>query len=149
MTSAPEYPRVYPIEKSARRYYRGVPLVLVGVAAFGTAGQLMGWIRRSTGPLGMVFWDAVLVAIAASIWVKADRYVTLQPDSISVTDWRGTRTLRREQIRGRQFRKGGRHGVYTFLVMLPVEGAGKELTLPPALRQDGHFHAWMSGIPLV
>lgn len=149
MTSPSDYPRVYPIVKSARRFFRGLAIALVTIAVAGTTGQLMGWIRRTLSVPGMALLDAFFLALAANFWLSADRRVALDADAISVTSWTGTRTLRRSEIRGRQFRKGGRYGSYTYLVLLPVEGAGRDLHLPPALHEDQVFHAWMGGIPLV
>jgi hypothetical protein len=137
----------YGVDPATRRFIRGVALLLPAIAFIGTVGQLTGLIRRSLDPMGFIFFDAGFAGLAWFIWQRAGRRVIIDEDSIQVTGWLASRTLRRDEILGRHMRRGYR--LTYFYVIVPRDRERGELKLPPYLKIDAHFHDWMRSIPKI
>jgi hypothetical protein len=146
---AEPYPRTYEVDATVRQFSRGLAMILVGVAAYGTIGQLTGLIHRSLGLSRLLVLDVSFALLAADIWLRTTRRVTLYQDAIAVTSWRGTRMLRTDEISCRRMGRTGKYRDEFYYIMVPVDKEQRELKLPPRLHTDKFFFAWMKPIPLI
>jgi hypothetical protein len=145
--AGPGYPRVYRIQPSARRWIRVTAVTLVAVGVYGTAGQLLGWVRRTMSPAGFIAVNGFFAVLAVSLWLKTNRYVTLDQDQISVTTWRGTRTMRRDRIGGHRMIFVGRARITPVMVLDPLDPGERPMRLPPWLDGDHVLQHWISTLP--
>ena len=126
---------------------RGTAVLMVAVIVYGTIARMVGWIHDVSPPAQIALYFGLLFFLAIFMWWQSDWSATLREDSITVTSWTGTRTLRREEIRGRRFipsgwRRLSRH------ILLPADPNARPMKLPPEIHNDHVLQAWLHDIPL-
>ena len=143
----PTYPRTY---RSIRQYVvvsRVTAALMVAVVVYGMIARTVGWIHDVSPPAQIAFYFALLLFLAVFMWWQSGWSATLDQNAITVTSWGSTRTLRRDQIRGRRFipsgwRRLSRH------ILLPADPAERAMKLPPEIPNDHVLQAWLRDIPL-
>ena len=139
------WPRTYALDPVVKRGFDAIALAPLGLVAGLTLLHLLGITQNA--PLPGLFAAAILAALYGFFLSRFNRrHVILDEDSIAVVGWRPTRMLKRNEILGR---RGASTRYGYFRVIVPVDPAERELHLPPDLKLDKWFFAWMKDIPRI
>jgi membrane protein YdbS with pleckstrin-like domain len=140
------------------RSYRFTPfwriLVAAGAAILLVAvlGALYLALTRPDGAPASTMATIVTILAASAVgiaWGLAGFLtwrVTFTQDAVTLSDWRRSRTLRRDQIEGVRIMSGGRVGQIAHVFPSPASGQ-KKISLPLGMiATDAHFMTWFSGL---
>jgi hypothetical protein len=139
------WPRTYALDPVVRRGFDAIAFAPLGLVTGVTLLHLLGMPQNTTLP--GLFAAAFLTALCGFFLSRFNRrQVILNEDSIAVVGWRSARVLKRNEILGRRG-LSTRYGY--FRVIVPVDPVERELRLPPNLKLDKWFFAWMNDIPQI
>jgi hypothetical protein len=139
------WPRTYALDPVVKRGFDAIALAPLGLVAGLTLLYLLGMTQNITLP--GLFAAGILAALCGFFLSRFNRLqVIFNEESIAVVGWRSTRVLKRNEILGRRG-ISTRYGYSR--VIVPVDPAERELHLPPNLKLDNWFFAWMKDIPQI
>lgn len=146
-----QFPRVYSTDARTRRANEAIGLAPLAIIIAVGLLDAAGLVNKAITPLALLAMAvlAALCALLVSRWTR--RRVILYEDGIELSGVFSTRKLNRSEILGRLMggtdprnAHGGAH-----YVIVPMDKAERVLRLPPSLKMDEDFQAWMESIPKI
>lgn len=138
------FPRIYAMDKDARRTARALGIFLLALFLVLTLVDLLGWVRNPPPLYANVVGISGIAIIVIGLFLRVNQRVILYENAIEVNGWLFSRKLNRQEIRG--WRTGDlpkRIGGASYYILVPMNAGVRELRLPPFLQVDKHFQNWI------